>query len=108
MAQVHLESAFVWKRRMHRGRELAYTRISGRSSIREECHNERRFLMLSPFRFAWTLTVILAVCGRARAQELAPPGSDVSIYKVAIDSPFSHTVKYHVKGGSARLQALVR
>src|SRR5438876_6957500 len=70
------------------------------SSIREECHNERKFLMLFPFRFAGIITVIFAVCGPARAQELAPPGSDVSIHKMVIDSGFSHTVKYFVKGGS--------
>src|SRR5205823_7669662 len=81
---------------------------SGRSSIREECHNERRFLMRSPFRFAGIITVIVAVCGPARAQELAPPGSDVSIRKLVIESDFSHTVKYFVTGGSPRLQALVR
>src|SRR5262249_6120501 len=44
----------------------------------------------------------------ARSQELAPPGSGVSIHKVIIESAFSHTVKYYVKGGSPRLQALVR
>ena len=64
--------------------------------------------MLSPLRFAGIITVIFAVCGPARAQELAPPGSDVSIHKMVIDSGFSHTVKYFVKGGSPRLQALVR
>jgi hypothetical protein len=64
--------------------------------------------MLSPFRFAGIITVLFAVCGPARAQELAPPGSDVSIHKLVIDSGFSHTVKYYVKGGSPRLQALVR
>ena len=64
--------------------------------------------MLSPFCFAGIITVIFAVCGPARAQELAPPGSDVSIHKIVIDGAFSHTVKYFVKGGSPRLQALVR
>ena len=64
--------------------------------------------MLSPFRFAGIISVIFAVCGPARAQELAPPGSEVSIYKQVIDNAFSHTVKYYVKGGSPRLQALVR
>src|SRR5205085_1222692 len=81
---------------------------SRRSSIREECHNERRFLMLSPFRCAGIITVICAVCGPAQAQELAPPGSDVSINKLVIDSGSFHTVRYAVKGGSPRLQALVR
>ena len=42
--------------------------------------------MLSPFRFAGIITVIFAVCGPARAQELAPPGSDVSIHKLVIDN----------------------
>src|SRR5262249_5831488 len=74
----------------------------------EESHNKRRFLMLSPFRFAGILTVIFAVCGPARAQELAPPGSGVSIQKLAIDNGTAHTVKYFVKGGSPRPQALVR
>src|SRR5690349_5779160 len=64
--------------------------------------------MLCPFRFAGIITVIVAVCGPARAQELAPPGSDVSIHKLVIDSGLSHTVKYYVKGGSPRLQAMVR
>jgi len=64
--------------------------------------------MLSPFRFAGIITVIFAVCGAARAQELAPPGSDVSIRKLVIESASSHTVKYYVQGGSPRLQALVR
>ena len=64
--------------------------------------------MPSPVRFAGILTVILAVCGPAWAQELAPPGSDVSVHKLVIDSAFSHTVKYYVTGGSPRLQALVR
>src|SRR5205807_10331046 len=81
---------------------------SGRSSIWEACHNERRFLMLSPFRFAGILTVILAVCGPARAQEMAPKGSGVSIRKIAVDNGLAHTVKYYVTGGSPRLQALVR
>src|SRR6266699_1297726 len=64
--------------------------------------------MLSLIRFAGITTVIFAVRGPARAQELAPPGSDVSIHKMVIESAFSHTVKYDVKGGSPRLQALVR
>ena len=64
--------------------------------------------MLSPFRFAGILTVIFAVCGPARAQELAPPGSGVSVQKLAVDNGLAHTVKYFVKGGSPRLQALVR
>ena len=64
--------------------------------------------MLSPFRFAAIITVIFAVCSSARAQELAPPGSDVSVHKLVIDSGSYHTVKYSVTGGSPRLQALVR
>ena len=64
--------------------------------------------MLSPFRLAGIITVLFAVCGPAGTQEIAPPGSGVSVYKVAIDSGFSHSVKYYVKGGSPRLQALVR
>jgi hypothetical protein len=64
--------------------------------------------MLSPFRFAGIMTVIFAVCGPARAQELAPAGSEVSIHKLVIQNGLSQTVKYDVKGGSPRLQALVR
>ena len=64
--------------------------------------------MLSPFRFAGIITVIFAVCGPARAQELAPAGSGVTIDKVVIENGLAHTVKYFVTGGSARLQALVR
>ena len=64
--------------------------------------------MSSLFRCAGIVTVIFAVCGPARAQELAPPGSGVSIHKVNIENGPSHTVKYYVTGGSARLQALVR
>jgi hypothetical protein len=64
--------------------------------------------MQSPFRFAGILTVIFAVCGPVRAQEIAPAGSGVTINKVDIENGLSHTVKYIVKGGSPRLQALVR
>jgi hypothetical protein len=64
--------------------------------------------MPSPFRFTGILTVIFAACGAARAQELAPPGSGVSIQKLVVDNGPTHTVKYFVKGGSPRLQALVR
>jgi RNA binding activity-knot of a chromodomain len=64
--------------------------------------------MLSPFRLAGIITVILAVCGPARAQAIAPAGSGVTIDKIAIDNGLAHTVKYVVKGGSPRLQALVR
>jgi hypothetical protein len=64
--------------------------------------------MQSPFRFAGIITVILAVCSLARAQEIAPAGSGVSIHKVAVDNGLAHTVKYFVTGGSPRLQALVR
>jgi hypothetical protein len=79
-----------------------------RSSIREECHNEKRFPMLSLFPIAGIITLIFVVCGPARAQELAPPDSGVSIHKLVIEGPFSHTVRYYVKGGSPRLQAVVR
>jgi hypothetical protein len=64
--------------------------------------------MLSPFRFAVTIIVIFAVCGAARAQAIAPPGSGVTINKVVIDNGPARTVKYYVTGGSPRLQALVR
>jgi hypothetical protein len=64
--------------------------------------------MLSSIRFAGIITVIFAVCGPARAQEIAPPGFGVSIRKVTLDNGLVHTVKYHVTGGSPRLQALVR
>src|SRR6202049_2941867 len=64
--------------------------------------------MLSPFRFAGIITVIFAVCGPARAQAIAPAGSGVTIDKAVIDNGLAHTVKYFVKGGSPRLQALVR
>jgi hypothetical protein len=64
--------------------------------------------MLSPFRFAGIMTVIFGVCGLARAQQIAPAGSGVTIDKVVIDNGPAHTVKYYVKGGSPRLQALVR
>jgi len=90
------------------GESLHSHQTSGRSSIREEFHNEKGFLMLSPFRFAVILTVIFAVCGPARAEEIAPAGSGVTIDKVDIQNGLAHTVKYFVKGGSPRLQALVR
>jgi hypothetical protein len=64
--------------------------------------------MLSPFRFVGIVTVIFALCGLARAQQIAPAGSGVTIDKVAVDNGLAHTVKYYVKGGSPRLQALVR
>jgi hypothetical protein len=68
--------------------------------------------MLSPFRFAGIITVIFAVifavCGPARAQAIAPAGSGVTIDKLDIENGLAHTVKYFVKGGSPRLQALVR
>jgi hypothetical protein len=54
------------------------------------------------------MTVIFAVCGPARAQQIAPAGSGVTIDKVVVDNGSAHTVKYIVKGGSPRLQALVR
>jgi RNA binding activity-knot of a chromodomain len=64
--------------------------------------------MPSQFRFAGIVTVIFAVCGPARAQELAPAGSGVTINKVVIENGLAHTVKYFVKGGSPQLQAMVR
>jgi len=64
--------------------------------------------MRSPLRFAGIITVILAVCGPARAQEIAPADSGVSIQKLVINSGSTHTVRYNVTGGSPRLQALVR
>ncbi|HMC65052.1 MAG TPA: Tudor-knot domain-containing protein [Gemmataceae bacterium] len=64
--------------------------------------------MLSPFRFAGIITVIFAVCGPARGQAIAPAGSGVTIDKVDVYNGLAHTVKYYVKGGSPRLQALVR
>ena len=64
--------------------------------------------MLSPFRFAVVITVIFAVCGSARAQQIAPAGSGVTIDKVVIDNGAAHTVKYAVTGGSPQLQAVVR
>ena len=64
--------------------------------------------MLSPFRFAVIITVIFAVCGSARAQQIAPAGSGVTIDKVVIDNGAAHTVKYAVTGGSPQLQAVVR
>jgi hypothetical protein len=64
--------------------------------------------MLSPFRFAGTIIVIFAVCGLARAQAIAPAGSGVTIDKMVIENGSAHTVRYTVKGGSPRLQALVR
>jgi hypothetical protein len=66
------------------------------------------FLMLSPFRFAVIITVIFAVCGSARAQQIAPAGSGVTIDKVVVDNGVAHTVKYVVTGGSPQLQAVVR
>jgi hypothetical protein len=64
--------------------------------------------MLSPVRFAGIIIVIVAVCAPARAQQIAPAGTGVSIDKVVVDNGSAHTVKYFVKGGSSRLQALVR
>jgi hypothetical protein len=64
--------------------------------------------MPSAFRFAGILTVIFAVCGPARAEAIAPAGSGVTIDKVDINNGPAHTVRYFVKGGSPRLQALVR
>jgi len=64
--------------------------------------------MLSLVRFAGIVTMIFAVCGPARAQAIAPAGSGVTIDKLVIENGLAHTVKYFVKGGSPRLQALVR
>jgi hypothetical protein len=57
---------------------------------------------------AGIITVLFAVSGPARAQEMAPAGSGVSVHRLVIDSGFAHTVKYIVTGGSLQLQALVR
>jgi hypothetical protein len=70
--------------------------------------SREEFLMLSPFRFAGIMTLILAVCGPARSQQIAPARSGVTINKIVIDNGLAHTVKYFVTGGSPRLQALVR
>ena len=64
--------------------------------------------MRSAFRLAGILTVLVAVCGSARAQEIAPAGSGVSIQKMVVANGPAQTVKYYVTGGSPRLQALVR
>jgi hypothetical protein len=64
--------------------------------------------MRSPFRFAGIIIVLFAVGGPARAQEIAPAGSGVSIHKMVIDNGRTQTVKYTVTGGSPRLQALAR
>jgi hypothetical protein len=64
--------------------------------------------MLSPVRLAGIITVIFAVCGPARAQQIAPAGSGVTIDRVVVENGSAHTIKYYVKGGSPRLQALVR
>jgi len=64
--------------------------------------------VLSSFRSAGTVALLFAVSGPALAQEMAPAGTGVSVHKLAIDNGSTHTVKYYVKGGSPRLQALVR
>jgi hypothetical protein len=64
--------------------------------------------MPSPFRWAGIITAILVGCGPALAQQIAPPGSGVSIEKQIIDNGLSRSVKYFVTGGSPQLQALVR
>ena len=64
--------------------------------------------MLSPLRFAGIIAVIVAVCGSATAQQIAPAGSGVTINKVVVDNGPAHTVKYVVTGGSPQLQAVVR
>ncbi len=63
--------------------------------------------MLSQLRFTAILILIFAVCGPAGAQELAPPGSGISIQKLTIDDGPVQTVSYSVKGGSPPLHALV-
>jgi hypothetical protein len=74
----------------------------------ESVPQREEVLMPSAFRFAGILTVILAVCGPARAEEIAPPASKVTIDKMVITNGPAHTVKYIVTGGSPRLQAVVR
>jgi hypothetical protein len=64
--------------------------------------------MLSRLRFAGIMIVILALCGSARAQQIAPAGSGVTINKVVVDNGLEHAVKYVVTGGSPQLQAVVR
>ena len=64
--------------------------------------------MFAPVRCAGILTLIVAAGGPAGAQNLAPPGTGVTVHKVAVTTPHSRTVKYYVTGGSPRLQALVR
>jgi hypothetical protein len=64
--------------------------------------------MLSRLRFARIIIVISALCGSARAQQIAPAGSGVTINKVVVDNGLEHTVKYIVTGGSPQLQAVVR
>ena len=64
--------------------------------------------MRSAFRLAGILTVLIAVCGPAGAQEIAPAGSGVSIQKMIVENGPAQAVKYFVTGGSPRLQALVR
>jgi hypothetical protein len=64
--------------------------------------------MRSPFRLAAIVTVTFAVSGLARAEPIAPKGSGVTIDKVVIENGPAHTVKYYVKGGSPRLEAVVR
>ena len=64
--------------------------------------------MLARLRRAGILALVVAACGPAGAQDLAPPGTGVSIHKVTVTSPHTRTVKYYVTGGSPRLLALVR
>jgi hypothetical protein len=54
------------------------------------------------------MAVTFAVCGPARAQPIAPAGSGVTLDKVVVENGPARTVKYHITGGSPRLQALVR
>src|SRR5262245_410173 len=53
--------------------------------IRDECQHERGVRVLSSFRLAGLIIALLAICGPARAQELAPAGRGVSVHKLAID-----------------------
>ena len=64
--------------------------------------------MLSPFRLAGIITMILAVSGLSQAPAIAPAGSGVTIDRVEFESNLAHTVKYYVTGGSPQLRALVR
>jgi hypothetical protein len=64
--------------------------------------------MLRTFRFAVILTVLLAVCCPAWAQQISPTGSGVTIDKMVVNNGPAQTVRYFVTGGSPQLQAVVR